>query len=784
MNERITNVLEFDKVIRQLQTYAETSLGKERCTKVAPSSQINSVKRLQLETDEAMQVERLNKTIPLGGIVDIRASLKRTEMGGVLSSGECLGVANTLYGSRQINMFIDRLDEPLPHLEELGSRIVVLKSLEQEILNCIDEHGDILDNASTRLKGIRSSIRTFEARIREKLDGYTKSKSNMLSEAIITIRNERYVLPVKHEHRQTFGGIVHDQSASGQTLFMEPKALIELNNQLHEARLNEQEEIDRILRHISEKISVNNTIISENVAVLTEVDFIFARAKLGMQMNASMPELNDRGIINMKQARHPLIQGEQVVANDIQIGEDYTAIVITGPNTGGKTVALKLIGLCTLMAQSGLQVPALDGCKMAVFADVHADIGDEQSIEQNLSTFSSHMTNIIDIIPRVNHQSLVLFDELGAGTDPQEGASLAMSILDNCIQKGARVIATTHYPELKAYGYNQESVVNASVEFDIETLQPTYRLLIGVPGRSNAFEISSRLGLPSDIIQHAKGYMGVESSNVENMIVSLENARKKAESDYDKAHEVLLASEQLQKDIKHAWNTFEQQRERLYKKAEEKSEKVLKKAREEAEEIVQEIRNMHANAGMKEHEWIEAKKKLEDLEPNLSNEVKENAANGENEMPDQGSINIGDEIKLTTLNQVGTVAEKMSDAEFLVQIGAVKVKAKRKNLQVVKQKQTEATTPVTTVKSANFDVRPELDLRGQRYEEAMIQLDRYMDDVMLQNYPRVIIIHGKGTGALRNGVKQFANNHSHIQTYRSGNQNEGGSGVTVFELNS
>ena len=780
MNERIVDVLEFDKIKNQLKHHAATSIGKERCVQLMPSSDIEEVQHLQRETDEAMQVERLNKSVPLGGIVDIRASLKRSEIGGTLSPSECLDIANTLYGARQVNRFIINLEEPLPLLYDLGNRIVVLNALEKEISSCIDEQGKMLDSASSTLKGIRSSIRTFESRVREKLDGYTKSKSNMLSESIITIRNERYVLPVKHEYRQAFGGIVHDQSASGQTLFMEPKALIDLNNQLHEARLKEREEIDRILRGLSAEVAANSTVIFENVTVLGKIDYIFARAKLGMQMKASMPELNESGIIDMKQARHPLIPDEQVIANDIRIGDDFTAIVITGPNTGGKTVTLKLIGLCTLMAQSGLQVPALDGCKMAVFEDVHADIGDEQSIEQNLSTFSSHMSNIRDIIPRVNHRSLVLFDELGAGTDPQEGAALAMSILDDCIQKGARVIATTHYPELKAYGYNRDSVINASVEFDVETLQPTYRLLIGVPGRSNAFEISDRLGLSPNIIQHAKEHIGLDSSNVENMIVALEEARKKAERDFEEAHEVLRASEALQKDIKHAWNAFEQKREHLYKKAEEKAEKALNKARSEAEEIVDLLREMQNNSGVKEHELIEARKMFDDLEPHLSSN--ESYAPTSSETIESSNLHVGDDVKLLTLDQDGTVAEKLNEDEFLIQIGAMKVKAKGNNLQLVKQKPKEKTTPITTVKASRTTVRPELDLRGQRYEEAMILLERYMDDVLLQNYPTVTIIHGKGTGALRNGVVEYAKHHPYIKSYRSGNQNEGGSGVTVFEL--
>lgn len=781
MDERIGHILEFDKIISELKIHAATTVGQERCAQLHPSAEIETVRKLQSETDEAMQVERLNKTIPLGGIVDIRASLKRSEIGGMLSASECLDIANTLYGSRRARLFLDQLEEPLPLLQELGGHIAVLKSLEQTIFNCIDDHGKMLDSASSRLKSIRASIRTLEGRVREKLDDLTKSKSHMLSETVITIRNDRYVLPVKHEHRQTFGGIVHDQSASGQTLFMEPKALVDLNNQLHEARLKEETEINRVLRELSEHVADNQSDIAENVTVLGKIDFIFSRAKLGMQMKASMPQLNDNGIIKMKEARHPLIPEEEVVANDVGIGEDYTAIVITGPNTGGKTVALKLIGLCTLMAQSGLQIPALDGCEMAVFGDVYADIGDEQSIEQNLSTFSSHMSHIIDIIPKVNHQSLVLLDELGAGTDPQEGASLAMSILDNCIQKEARVVATTHYPELKAYGYNREAAVNASVEFDVDTLKPTYRLLIGVPGKSNAFEISKRLGLPSNIINDAKEHIGAESSDVENMIFSLQEAKKQAEKEYEEAHDVLLSAENLKKDIQKAWNDFENKRERLYEKAEDKAEKALHKAREEAEEIVAEIRTMKSEAGIKEHKWIDAKKKLDDLTPDLTTDqtVKEQKSSSDD-------IHAGDEIKLLTIDQSGTVVEKLSDRMFLVQIGAMKVQAEQKNLQLVKSKQQtqQLQTPVSTVKTSNATVRPELDLRGERYGEAMVKLERYMDDVLLAGYGQVTIIHGKGTGALRNGVKEYANKHPYIQTYRSGKQGEGGSGVTVFEFKS
>src|SRR5690625_676089 len=443
-------------------------------------------------------------------------------------------------------------------------------------------------------------MRTYESRIRERLHELTRTKSKMLSDAIITIRNNRYVLPVKHEYRSAIGGIVHDQSSSGQTLFMEPRAIIDLNNHLQQAILQETQEVEKILQKLTEQIAEFDEELLVNLDVIAKIDFIFARAHLAEKMNAAKPTLNEEGIIDMKQARHPLIPMDEVVASDIALGDSYHAIIITGPNTGGKTVTLKTIGLCTLMAQSGLQVPAFDGCKLAVFKKIYADIGDEQSIEQNLSTFSSHMRNIVDIMKRVDEKSLVLFDELGAGTDPQEGAALAMALLDEVISLDARVIATTHYPELKAYGYNREKVINASVEFDSESLQPTYRLLIGIPGRSNAFDISKRLGLDTKIIDQAKSHIGIDSKSVETMIMSLEKSQKQAEKDYAEAHQVLLESEQIRNEIAKEWKKFEKKRENLYKKAEEKAEKAIQKARLEAEQIVKELREMKANVSFKE----------------------------------------------------------------------------------------------------------------------------------------------------------------------------------------
>ncbi|WP_405100704.1 endonuclease MutS2 [Oceanobacillus sp. FSL H7-0719] len=780
MNQRVLKVLEFNKIIEQLTKHAETSLGKGLTEKLKPAIELSEVNALQDETDEAVQILRLNKVIPLGGIRDIRPSLKRSSIGGGLSALECLDVANTIYGGRQAKNFIEALEEDFPILQGLTQLVTPLKELELEIKTCIDDHGEILDNASAKLRGIRSSIRTYEARVREKLENYTRSHSNMLSDAIVTIRNDRYVLPVKQEYRSQIGGIVHDQSSSGQTLFMEPKAVVDLNNQLHEALLKEKQEIERILAELSASVAGEADTLLINLEVLAKIDFISARAKLSREMKAAKPVMNDQGIIKMKQARHPLIATDEVVPNDIEIGENYTSIVITGPNTGGKTVTLKMIGLCTIMAQSGLQIPAFDECELAVFKEVFADIGDEQSIEQNLSTFSSHMKNIVGIIERVDEESLVLFDELGSGTDPGEGAALAMAILDEVISRNARVIATTHYPELKAYGYNRKNVVNASVEFDVESLQPTYRLLIGVPGRSNAFEISQRLGLNTMVIDRAKGLIGVDSKNVENMIASLEKSQLDAEREYEEAHKLLVESEKLRTDIEKEWLALEQQKEKLYKKAEEKAEKALRKAREEAEIIVDEIRKMKTNAGLKEHEWIEARKMLDEAQPKLlkkGTKEKEKSKTAEEHV-----LSPGDEIKLLTVNQQGVVLEKVNENNYLIQVGIMKVKAKRQDLQYIGKPKLTPEKTVATIKGSNYHVRTELDLRGERFEDALHKLEKYIDDALLAGYSKVSIIHGKGTGALRSGVQDFVKSHPAIASARMGSSGEGGSGVTVLEF--
>ncbi|KGP71362.1 endonuclease MutS2 [Pontibacillus yanchengensis] len=780
MNDRIFHVLEYTKIIEQLASQASSSLGKEQAQKLKPSIDVDEIRKWQDDTDEAANVLRLKGHAPLGGIFDIKPIIKRATIGGMLQPEECLDIASTIYGGKQIKSFIEEIEEAdLPILRELVSHIVALNDLERSIKSCIDDHGKVMDGASDQLRTIRSRIRTNESRVRDKLEGWTKSKSKMLSDAIITIRNDRYVLPVKQEYRGAVGGIVHDQSSSGATLFVEPQAVVELNNQLQEAKVQEKHEVERILMELSERVAADEEYLYQNVQVLAQLDFMFAKARFSKTMKGAKPSINDQGIIKMKQARHPLIADDEVVPNDVELGEEYSSIVITGPNTGGKTVTLKMVGLCSLMAQSGLQIPAQDGCEMTVFENVYADIGDEQSIEQSLSTFSSHMTNIVDILKEVNHKSLVLFDELGAGTDPQEGAALAMSILDDVVNRGAKVIATTHYPELKAYGYDRDGVINASVEFDVETLKPTYRLLIGVPGRSNAFEISRRLGLDEDVIQTAKGHMGQDSESVENMIASLEESKREADRDYEQAEALLQEAEELHKQLEQKWSEFEDKREGLYKKAEDKAQKAIDKAKQEAEDIVAEMRQMKNQAEWKEHEWIEARKNLDEAQPELS---KKQAKPQPKKNTQPKSLKPGDEIKVISWNQTGHIIEQTSEKEYQVQLGIMKMKVKANDLELIKREEPVKQKPMATVKGSSHHVKPELDLRGERYEEALSRLEKYIDDATLAGYPQVSIIHGKGTGALRKGVEQFAKGHRSIASARAGGMKEGGSGVTVLEL--
>ncbi|WP_445489558.1 endonuclease MutS2 [Niallia sp. 03133] len=782
MQERALKTLEFDKIKNQLLEHVSSSLGKWKAEQLIPSTNYEEVVRWQEETDEAAKVFRMRGNIPLSGIYDIRPHVKRSTIGGMLSPAELNQIAKTVHASRQMKRFIEEFheEEAVPILAELADQIIVLAEVEEEIKMAIDEQGMVMDSASEALRSLRSQLRRNEAKVREKLESMIRSSnaSKMLSDAIITIRNDRFVIPVKQEYRGNYGGIIHDQSASGQTLFIEPQSVVTLNNELQSIRVKEQQEIDRILTQLTALVSGYSTELLEIVAVLTEIDFMFAKAKYGHRLKGTKPNINNSGKIALFKARHPLIPIDVVVANDVMLGDDFSTIVITGPNTGGKTVTLKTVGLCTLMAQAGLQIPALDGSEMCVFDAVYADIGDEQSIEQSLSTFSSHMVNIVSILEKVDHNSLVLFDELGAGTDPQEGAALAISILDEVNSRGARVIATTHYPELKAYGYNREGVMNASVEFDVETLSPTYKLLIGVPGRSNAFEISKRLGLNEQVIATARAHVSDESNKIENMIASLESSRKHAEEEYKEAQDLLKQAEMLHRDLQKQVMDYYEKKEALQDKAKKQAADIIENAKQEAENVIADLRKMQLekHAEIKEHELIDARKRLSDAAPKIA--VKRREAS----ITTNHVFQPGDEVKVTTFGQKGQLLEKISDKEWQVQIGIMKMKVKEKDLEFIKAPKVVETKPLATIRGKDYHVSLELDLRGERFENALSRVEKYIDDSMLAGYPRVSIIHGKGTGALRTGVQEYLKNHRSVKSLRFGEAGEGGSGVTVVEL--
>lgn len=783
MQERVLKVLEFTKVKEQLLEHASSTLGKDKVKALVPSTDFHEVVRSQEETDEAAKVLRLKGNVPLAGVYDIRMQIRRSAIGGVLSPLELVQVASTIHASRMMRRFIEDMVEQgieIPILDEYASNIIVLAELEEPIRMAIDESGEVLDSASETLRSLRSQLRTKEARVRERLESMIRSSnaSKMLSDAIITIRNDRFVIPVKQEYRGHYGGIIHDQSSSGQTLFIEPQTIVQLNNDVQAIRVKEKQEIERILVELSGRVGMYESDLTTIVEVLTDLDFMFVKARYSKRIKGSKPKMNNEGKISLFKARHPLIPMDEVVPNDIVFGSDYSTIVITGPNTGGKTVTLKTVGLCTLMAQAGLQIPALDGSEMAVFGQVFADIGDEQSIEQSLSTFSSHMVNIVDILNEVSFDSLVLFDELGAGTDPQEGAALAISILDTVYKTGARVIATTHYPELKAYGYNREGVINASVEFDIETLSPTYKLLIGVPGRSNAFEISKRLGLREKVIEMARSHVSAESNEVDQMIAALESSKKQAENELEEAHDTLRQAEKLHKDLQEQIVSYYKEKDLLKEKAEREAQAIIEKAKQEAEDVIRELRRMRIEkkADIKEHELIDAKKRLNEAVP-----VSEKSALNESRKP-KHTFHAGDEVKVLTFDQKGHLVEKVSDQEWQVQIGILKMKVEEKDLEFIQSEKPKPQKHVTTIQGRDSHVSIELDLRGERYEDALLRVEKYIDDALLSNYPRVSIIHGKGTGALRQGVQEYLKNHRSVKKIRFGEAGEGGSGVTIVEF--
>ncbi|MEF3306175.1 endonuclease MutS2 [Paenibacillus sp. GYB003] len=787
MNPKVLTTLEYHKIRARLAEFAATSIGKERAESIEPCPDFETVKRLLQATDEAFKVDRLKGGAPFGGIRDVRKALSRARIGSTLGPSELLDIALTIGGGRKLKRFLLAMheNEPIPLLAEAAEPISENRDVEDKIKSCIDDAAEIVDSASPELARIRHELRTSESRARDKLEQMIRTPSiqKMLQDSLITIRGDRYVIPVKQEYRSHFGGMIHDQSASGATLFIEPEAVVALNNKLRELKMQEEREIEKILIMLTGCVAEAADELAVSVEALGELDFVFARAGLARALKATLPIMNDRGFLKLKKGRHPLLNPAAVVPLDVELGNQFSTIIVTGPNTGGKTVSLKTIGLLSLMAMSGLFIPAEEGSQMCVFDAIYADIGDEQSIEQNLSTFSSHLTNIISILKGMTPKSLVLLDELGAGTDPSEGSALAIAMLEYIHQIGCRIVATTHYSELKAYAFERKGVINASMEFDVQTLSPTYRLLVGVPGRSNAFAIAERLGLPRPILEMARGRVDEDDKRVETMIASLEANRATSEAERRKAEQQRAEAERLRAQLEEEREKFREQRDKLLAKAEQEAKSAVANARKEADEVIRELRRlaMEERGAVKEHKLIEAKRRLDQAAPELRDKRDASRASAKK----AEAIGVGDEVRVVSLGQKGHVVEMAGDGEATVQLGILKMKVGKSDLELVGR--APAAKPAQTAsasvkRSRDENVRTELDLRGSNLEEAIIETDRFLDESFLNGFGQVYVIHGKGTGVLRAGLQDYFRRHKHVKSYRLGNYGEGGAGVTVVEL--
>mgnify|MGYP001020982986 FL=1 len=781
MNSKIEKVLEFDKIRAQLAEYATSEKGKQMIKELPIEVEEKAIQNKIEETADGVELLRLKQGIPIPRLKDISFALKRLELEAGLNGRELSDILRVLTTTHEVERFFEKVEEEeiaLKRIPRLVEKLESIPEVTKELEASIREDGYVLDSASPTLHGIRVGIQKTEQEIRRQMDQYLTGKNaQYLSDTIITIRNDRYVLPVKAEYKSVFGGTVHDQSATGQTLFMEPQAVVNLNNKLREYQVQEKREVERILWELSQKLMPYTNSLHQNHYVLARLDVVNAKALYANEIKATEPIIDRQNHVALWKAWHPLLDREKAVANDIILGEEYQAIVITGPNTGGKTILLKTVGVIQLMAQMGLYIPAGENSRVGIFTEIFADIGDEQSIEQNLSTFSSHMSNIVSILKQINDKSLLLIDEIGSGTDPQEGSSLAIAILDYIASKQSYVIASTHYPELKAYGYDRPKTINASMEFDGDTLQPTYQLLLGVPGRSNAFDISKRLGLPSIIIDQARGLLSEEDQDLNAMISDLEQKRRRAQRDADKMRHQLEISTQLLEDLQKETEQFKANKARLLEEAKERANTLIEQSKDDADKILSEIRELQLRSKqstVKEHEMIEKKTALTDLKHEQA--LKKNKVLRKEKA--KKALQVGQSVEVLSFGQRGTLVEKVSDEEWVVQMGIIKMKIAVEDLAPIAE--TQETKQQVIVKSARSShVSSELDLRGKRYEEAMKDLDLYIDAAILANYPRVTIIHGRGTGAIQQGVHKTLRSHRSVASYEFAPMNTGGNGATI-----
>lgn len=789
MNEKSLRVLEYHKIIDRLTGEASSTLGKVMCEQLRPSNDHEEIAYAIQETSEAVEILLKFNAPPFGPILDLKNHVKIAEIGSFMSPVQLLQVSDTLRTARNMKSYVIKSvgeSSTFPILKGHAEQITSLKNVEDAINTAIIGENQISDNASPGLRKIRREMENKHQSVKSKLEHLVRDQESKkyLQDSLVTIRQDRFVVPVKSEYKGMIKGLVHDQSSSGSTLYIEPFAVVELNNELRELKLKEQAEIERILTELTAFVGEYPEAIRANQETLQVLDFIFAKGKLALNMKAVEPEINKEGKVRIKNGRHPLLDRKTVVPSNFWIGEQFKTLLITGPNTGGKTVTLKTVGLLTLMMQSGLHVPADYGTKMAIFDGVYADIGDEQSIEQSLSTFSSHMTNIVEIMNHASKNSLVLFDELGAGTDPTEGAALAKAILDKLYKWHVTTIATTHYSELKEYALITEGVENASVEFDVNTLSPTYRLLIGVPGKSNAFEISRKLGLSGEIIDEAKKMIATEDIVFEEILANIEKSRKAADEERDLAIRLRLESEQLKKKLAEREDKLNAQKEKILDQAKEEARKVLKEAKEQADMLAKEIRQIGNDVKKGDSKRVEEMRRKIKTDLDALNALQTDEDDYVySDMPK--NLKIGESVKVISLNQIGTVSTLPDkNGDLTVQVGIMNLSLNLSQLKLA-EAYSEKKPQKQVSKSAGMRmsaVRNEIDLRGLNVEEAIAELDKYLDEAYLSHHQSVRIIHGVGTGALKAGLQQFFRTHHHVKTFRQGAYGEGGMGVTVIEL--
>lgn len=791
MNQKALSSLEYPKIIERLIEKASSPMGKELCRKLQPSTDINKIRLMQTQTKDALTRLFQKGSVSFGSVKDIRGSLKRLEIGSSLGIMEILSVCALLENTSRVKAYSrgDRSDLPSDSLDSMFEQLAPLTPLSSEIRRCILSEDEISDDASPALRQVRRNMKVTNDRIHTQLSGLVNGNARTyLQDSVITMRNGRYCIPVKAEYKGQVPGMIHDQSSTGSTLFIEPMAVVKLNNDMRELELQEQKEIEIILAGLSEQIAEEREAIALNLELMVQLDFIFARAGLAMDMNGSEPVFNEEGRVLLKKARHPLIPKKKVVPIDIRLGDDFDLLIITGPNTGGKTVSLKTVGLLTLMGQAGLHIPALDRSELALFHEIYADIGDEQSIEQSLSTFSSHMTNIVSFLEKADSRSLVLFDELGAGTDPTEGAALAISILSYLHDKGIRTMATTHYSELKVYALSTPGVENACCEFSVETLRPTYRLLIGIPGKSNAFAISSKLGLSDQIIERAKEQISEQDESFEDVLSSLEENRVTIENERLEIARYKEEIKTLKAQLESRQEKLDAQRDRILRQANEEAHKVLEEAKEYADQTMKLFHKFQKNnvdTSAVERERQELRKRMNKAEKNLSDRQETKKPK---KLLTAKDIRPGDSVKVLSMNLKGTVGSRPDSKGFLfVQMGIIRSKVHLSDLELVDEP--VITTPslqktgagkIRMSKSAS--VSTEINLLGRTVDEAIAELDKYLDDAYIAHLKSVRIVHGKGTGALRKGIHDYLRRQKHVSSFRLGEFGEGDAGVTIVDF--